>query len=92
MELNKGDYLYCKNGITKYITCGDGIVGSFDPKRGELYQIIEINKKQLCVKFKTHSIWFTLEDDDDYFCEHYKKYFDDVRVKRKEKLDKINGI
>ncbi len=87
--LNNGDYLYCKNSTRKNIKSGDGVVGSFDPKRGEIYQIIEINNKQLCINFKGHSVWFLLEDTDDYFCEWYKKYFDNIKIKRKEKLNEI---
>ena len=87
-----GDYLYCKNDITKDITCGDGVVGSFDPKRGDMYQIIELNDKQLSINFKGHIIWFTLDDVGDYFCEWFRKYFDELRVQRKEKLDKLNEL
>lgn len=84
------DYLYCKKGTDKNIKSGDGIVGTFDPKRGELYQIIEINDTQLCINFKGHSVWFLKEDVHDYFYEWYRKYFDELRVERKRKLDKLN--
>jgi len=87
-----GDYLYCKKGIEKDIKCGDGIVGTFDPIRGDLYQIIEINKKQLCINFKGHSVWFNLKEYDDYFCEWYKKYFDELKIQRKEKLNELRKI
>jgi len=90
MKLNNGDYLYCSKGSDKNIKCGDGVVGQFNPKLGEMYQIIEINDKELCINFKGHSVWFLLEEDNnDYFCEWYKKYFDDIKIKRKKKLDEI---
>ena len=87
-----GDYLYCKKEISKNIKCGDGVVGVFDPKIGEMYQIIDINDSHLSINFKGHSVWFTLEDVDDYFCEWFRKYFDELRVERKNKLIKLKKI
>ncbi len=89
-----GDYLYCKNSIIKDIKSGDGVVGTFEPKRGETYQIIEMTKRELCINFKGHSIWFLLNDENDtgYFCEWYKKYFDELRIERKNKLEQISEL
>lgn len=90
-NLKVGEYLYCTKGVKKDIRSGDGIVGTFEVNQGEMYQIIEINEvmNQLCINYKGHSLWFSIDAEFDYFTEWYKLYFNDIKVMRKEKLKKI---
>lgn len=96
-----GDYLYCLADKKTEIRNGDAVVGLFEVKKHEKFEIVDINSTNKCLEINYFGItlWFSLipvEMNDYPGFQHYKDYFVENKEYqisiRKEKLKTIYEI
>lgn len=91
--MDVGNYLVVKKDAEQIIRSGDGIVGKMELKKGERYEIlyVSVDISQVEIRYKKSSLWFSVKTENDYFLEHYEKYFYNYTIGlRKNKLEKLN--